>query len=144
MKRAGVFLAIAMSPTCLLLAGCGSQETFGHEEAENISLNIMALADAAENPTAFERLFAPGKTPEDRQAYAVRVYKVDEAADISGNQATVQVAIAGGSAGSANEGAKQNKNQNATSASVSVEEVVVQWTLEKIGDEWKIVDAPLQ
>lgn len=138
-------VGMAVVTCCAIIIGCGNGETFGTQEPEHISLNIMALADAAEDEAMFDSLFAPGQTPENRIDYASRTFEVNDAASITGDTATVQVTISAGTVGSANESRLRGKQPVAKAVTpASSEPVVVEWKLQKVGEEWKIVDAPLQ
>lgn len=123
--------------------GCGSQEPFGSNESEKIALDLAALADAAESEATFASFFSPEAVPQNRIDYAIRSYEIIDQVDISGDIATVKVTVNAGSMGAANSEGRQRTNKQPLPV-ISSEPTVVEWKLQKMGEQWKLVEAPLQ
>jgi hypothetical protein len=87
----------------------------------------MELADYTKNRKAFEEKFVTGAAPSeaDQKKYVGLMFRpvAAETPKISDNTATVKVEIEEGATG-----AKKG---------------VVEWTVEKVGDKWKLKSAPL-
>lgn len=123
---------------CGLLIGCGTPEAIEATVTQDAYAQIEGLGDAAGSEELFAAAFVPGAVPEDRQAYGQRGYQVTGEASIDGDTATVPVSVFGGVASSA-EG--DSSTSSGASSSGTSEQV---WVLQRVNDEWKIKDAPLE
>lgn len=124
------FICVAIA--ACLLPGCGT-----NPEPERIRGVITVVADAAQEEEMFQSIFVSGSAPADREAYATSSYSPVEPVTNQGSSATVSVTVTparmGGAAG-----------DNAAQTEPEGSPKTVQWTLEKVGENWKIKSAPLQ
>lgn len=122
----------------LVAGGCGGPEhTAGSTEAEEVAAVVTGINDVVEDQEAFQQLFVSGSAPEDPSAYGQYGYEVVGMPEISGDQATVNMKVFGGMAGSQSGDSAENSEGGAQ------QEGEVTWTLQKEGESWKIKDAPL-
>lgn len=116
-------------------AGCGGSAS-NNADATQIVAQLSGLGDLSGMPERFNEVFAPGKAPADPARYGAYGYEAIGPVTVSGDTATVDVRIFGGVLSPA----QGDKAKKASAA----KEFTRTWTLQKIGDEWKLADAPLE
>jgi len=127
-------LAVVATICALAGVGCGGSSTVDPDTTAVVA-QLAGLGDLAGMPDRFGELFVAGKVPDDPAAYGEFGYEAAGPVEISGDTATVPVRIFGGVLSPA-EGDKAKKQSKATEGTAT-------WTFQRVGDEWKIVDAPL-
>ncbi len=135
MKRVTV-VAVAALLFVAALGGCDAPAAMEATLQQDAYAQIEGLGDAAGDEEMFADAFVAGAAPDNRKDYASRGYQIAEEATVEGNTATVPVKIFGGVAATSD-------SDRGGSASSSVSETEQVWTLELVGDDWKIKDAPL-
>jgi len=118
-------------------SGCGGNGPLKSTVQQNAFAQIEGLGDMAMDETMFANAFMPGSVPPNRQDYAKLGYTVGPDAAIDGDTASVPVMIFGG-VFTSQEG---SANASRPTEQVTAEKV---WTLQRVGDEWKIKDAPIK
>lgn len=132
---AGIVRAVAVIAVALAQTGCGGSAKVD-PDVQNVGSQVTGLGDLAGMPEQFALAFVPGAAPKNPSAYGDYGYEVIGPATINGDTATVEVKIFGGVLSPA-DGDKASKTS-------SSDEFTKTWTLQKVGEEWKIKDAPLQ
>jgi len=117
--------------------GCGGGAPMKPTVQQNAFAQIEGLGDMAMDEAMFANAFMPGSVPPNRQDYAKLGYTVGSDAAIDGETASVPVTIFGG-VFTSQEG---SANASRPTEQVTAEKV---WTLQRVGDEWKIKDAPIK
>ncbi len=123
-----VFLAAVAG---LLVAGCGGgvEKSMPKTAPDDQKIRglIPAMRESAENAARFKTMFVEGAVPSEaeRQRYHKYAYEIKSPASISGDEATVTVAVR-------NIAGKE-------------QEIVgeAEWTAVRSGNEWKLKTAPL-
>ncbi|WP_166825718.1 hypothetical protein [Thalassoroseus pseudoceratinae] len=130
---------MAASALVVGLSGCGDNVRGSLDETEQVTAAILALGDAAGGgPETFQTLFVAGSAPENRKDYATAIFEVVGEPDVSGDTGTATVSVTRGYGDSqAGDSVKGNSASSAAPAEV-------QWTLQKVENEWKLKSAPLQ
>lgn len=128
---------IKLFPVLALLTciGCGSSAPPKATLEQNAFASVLGLGDIAGDPKMFPTAFVDGTAPENREDYAQRGYEIAGEAEVNGDQLTVPVKIFGGVvATSTADRAKKASDVGTTTQN---------WVLQRVGEEWKIKDAPL-
>ena len=121
--------------TLLLAAGCGGETAMpGSEPAEKVAAVVTSLNDAAGDETAFSTFFVDGNAPEDRSSYYSAAIELIGVPEVNGDDATAMVRISKSAIEAEGQGALKTEE---------VGDGEVTWTLTKVGEEWKLKDAPL-
>jgi hypothetical protein len=136
MKYQSILLAPVSLLLCALFTACGGGGQVEVTSEQNVFAQIEGLGDAAGNEQLFKEAFVDGAVPNDRAIYAKHWYQVAGDAEFSGDLATVPVKIVGGVASS-------QEGDNSAASTGAVTEKQATWTLQKVGDSWKIKEAPL-
>jgi hypothetical protein len=127
--------AVGLVAVALALTGCGGSSKVD-PDVQNVGSQVTGLGDLAGMPEQFALAFVPGAAPKDAAAYGDYGYEVVGPATINGDTATVEVKIFGGVHSPADGDAAKKASASG--------EFTKTWTLQKVGEEWKIKDAPLQ
>jgi hypothetical protein len=120
--RAFSTLALLL-PLAATWSGCGGEKQEVAPEDTRIGGLVTSLEDVAGDPKSFESLFAPGAAPKDseRPKYKQYTYQLKDTPRVSGDTATFTAVMS-------------------KDGSVVGEK---EWTAVKVGDAWKLKDAPL-
>lgn len=119
----------------LTVIGCGSSAPPKATLEQNAFASVEGLGDVAGDPKMFATAFVDGAAPDNHQDYAQRGYEIAGEAEVNGDQLTVPVKIFGGVvATSTADRAKKASDVGTTTQN---------WVLQRVGEEWKIKDAPL-
>lgn len=135
MKRV-IVVAIASLLFVVAVGGCDAPAAMEASVEQDAYAQIEGLGDAAGDEEMFADAFTAGSVPENRKDYAERGYQIAAEATVEGNTATVPVKIFGGISATSD-------SDRGGSGSSSISETEQVWTLELVGEDWKIKDAPL-
>lgn len=133
--RRFVTLSLALLPF-FALAGCGSATSRPPSAPQNVTAQIEGLGDAVGSEEMFAAAFVPGAAPENREDYGNFIIQIIGEPEINDDLAVVSVKLTGGVV-SAQLGDKAKASGGDKAETESV------WTVQKVGEEWKIQDAPL-
>lgn len=133
MTRRLLWLAIALMAAGS--GGCG--DSGGLAESHSIIRQVTSLGDAAYHKRAFISAFVDGTVPPNRGDYARLDVEVSGEPQLDGNIAKVPVTISVGPPASVEGG------MPAASGRRNGEMIQATWSLKKVGQQWKIFEAPL-
>lgn len=111
-------------PLAAICSGCGGEkQEVAPEDTRMVGL-VTSLEDVAGDPKNFQSLFAEGAAPKDseRPKYKQHKFQVKDTPRVSGDTAVFTVVV------SKPDGAVVGEKE---------------WTAVKVGDKWKLKDAPL-
>ncbi|WP_153558579.1 hypothetical protein [Roseimaritima sediminicola] len=134
LKKVSGLLVVSI-PLLGMVLGCGGGSAAVSTLEQDAYAQVEGLGDAAGDPAMFEDAFVSGAAPENRDDYAARGFQVVGDPAIDGEVATLQVEIFGG-VHETGGGDRAKEGQDTG----PVEQT---WTLQRVGDTWKIKDAPL-
>lgn len=138
MNRTWILKNLCSFAVTLVLAatvtGCGGSSAVDPDTSQIVS-QLAGLGDLAGMPDRFNELFVAGKAPADPARYGDFGYEPAGPVERNGDTATVEVRIFGGvlSPADGDKAKKQSKSAEQTAT----------WTFQRVGEEWKLVDAPL-
>lgn len=119
----------------LILIGCGSSAPLKATVEQNAYARVEGLGDMAGDPQMFATAFVEGSAPENHEDYAQRGYQIDGDGEMNGDQMTVPVKIFGGVF--ATSGSDRSKKAS------DIGTTTQNWVLQRVGEDWKIKEAPL-
>ncbi|MEO9595589.1 hypothetical protein [Rhodopirellula bahusiensis] len=119
----------------LTVIGCGSSAPPKATLEQNAFASVLGLGDIAGDPNMFPTAFVDGSAPDNREEYAQRGYEIAGEAEVNGDQLTVPVKIFGGIFATST----ADRTKKASEVSTTTQN----WVLQRVGEEWKIKDAPL-
>ncbi|KLU04039.1 putative signal peptide and transmembrane protein [Rhodopirellula islandica] len=129
--------SILLIPVFALLTviGCGSSAPPAITLEQDAYACVEGLGDAAGDPKMFATVFVDGAVPENHEDYAQRGYEIAGDGEVNGDQMTVPVKIFGGVfATSGGDRSKKASDSGNTTQN---------WVLQRVGEDWKIKEAPL-